>query len=108
MQPRGSITTWDDLVNKFLTKFFPPQKLAKLRHDSQAFAQKDGKLELENSGLLIEKLTLKSLLIDKTIKVRSKEKERKTSEISKRKNEERNLEDQETKNLEHSGQKAHA
>ncbi|MED6210417.1 hypothetical protein PIB30_063930 [Stylosanthes scabra] len=36
-------------------------------------------LELENSGLLIEKLTLKSLLIDKTVRVKSKEKERRTS-----------------------------
>ena len=23
-QPQGSITTWDDLVIKFLTKYFPP------------------------------------------------------------------------------------
>ncbi|MED6152432.1 hypothetical protein PIB30_092008 [Stylosanthes scabra] len=36
-------------------------------------------LELENSGLLIEKLTLKSLLIDKTVRVKRNEKERRTS-----------------------------
>ena len=29
--PMGSITSWDDLAQKFLAKFFPPVKTAKLR-----------------------------------------------------------------------------
>src|SRR5262249_47021317 len=28
--PSGSITTWDGLAEKFLTKYFPPSKTAKL------------------------------------------------------------------------------
>ena len=27
-QPSDSITSWNDLVHKFLTKFFPPTKIA--------------------------------------------------------------------------------
>lgn len=27
---RGSITTWDEMVEAFLTRYFPPEKLAKL------------------------------------------------------------------------------
>ena len=30
-EPPNSITSWDELVNKFLTQFFPPTKAAKLR-----------------------------------------------------------------------------
>ncbi|XP_034203729.1 uncharacterized protein LOC117618238 [Prunus dulcis] len=40
-QPPNSITTWDDLANKFLAKFFPPAKIAKLRNDMMSFAQND-------------------------------------------------------------------
>ena len=29
-QPPDSITSWNDLVHKFLTKFFPPSKIAQL------------------------------------------------------------------------------
>ena len=29
-QPSDSITSWNDLVQKFLTKFFPPAKIAQL------------------------------------------------------------------------------
>ena len=29
-QPLNSITSWNDLVQKFLTKFFPPLKIAQL------------------------------------------------------------------------------
>ena len=29
-QPPNSITSWNDLVQKFLTKFFPPSKIAQL------------------------------------------------------------------------------
>ena len=29
-QPPDSITSWNDLVHKFMTKFFPPSKIAQL------------------------------------------------------------------------------
>ena len=34
---RGSITTWDQLTNQFLAKYFPPAKSAKLRNDISTF-----------------------------------------------------------------------
>ncbi|KAJ4724584.1 DNA-directed DNA polymerase [Melia azedarach] len=40
--PLGTITTWDDLAQKFLAKFFPPAKTAKLRNDIATFTQFDG------------------------------------------------------------------
>ena len=40
-QPQGSITTWNDLVTKFLTKYFPPSKFVKLRSEITTFSQKD-------------------------------------------------------------------
>ncbi|HEX7902236.1 MAG TPA: hypothetical protein VF487_00055, partial [Chitinophagaceae bacterium] len=40
-QPSDSILTWDDLAQKFLAKFFPPAKSAKLRNDIHTFAQFD-------------------------------------------------------------------
>ena len=39
--PPGTITTWNDLAQKFLTKFFPPAKSAKLRNDITSFLQDD-------------------------------------------------------------------
>ena len=39
--PSGSITTWEDLAQKFLAKFFPPAKTAKLRNDITSFTQFD-------------------------------------------------------------------
>ena len=41
-QPRDSLNSWDKLVTAFLAKFFPPQKLSKLRVDVQTFRQKEG------------------------------------------------------------------
>ncbi|XP_022880677.1 uncharacterized protein LOC111397948 [Olea europaea var. sylvestris] len=38
-QPIASITTWNDLAQKFCTKFFPPAKIAKLKHDISIFRQ---------------------------------------------------------------------
>ncbi|XP_052177591.1 uncharacterized protein LOC127791654 [Diospyros lotus] len=35
--PAGSITTWDDLAQKFLNKFFPPAKTTKMRNDKTNF-----------------------------------------------------------------------
>src|SRR5262249_17668767 len=37
--PSGSITTWDGLAEKFLTKYFPPSKTAKLRNDISTYTQ---------------------------------------------------------------------
>ncbi|WP_369334065.1 hypothetical protein [Vibrio vulnificus] len=39
--PRGSITTWDQIAERFLQKYFPPAKTAKLRNDISSFVQKD-------------------------------------------------------------------
>ena len=41
-QPRGSITTWEDLVSKFLTKYFPPSKYNKMRGEITCFTQREG------------------------------------------------------------------
>ena len=41
-QPKDSLNSWDKLVTAFLAKFFPPQKLSKLRVDVQTFRQKEG------------------------------------------------------------------
>ena len=41
-EPSDSITSWDDLSNKFLTRFFPPAKAAKLRIDISSFYQYEG------------------------------------------------------------------
>ncbi|KAK5844891.1 hypothetical protein PVK06_001037 [Gossypium arboreum] len=35
--PRGSITTWEQMTKKFLLKYFPPAKTAKLRNDISSF-----------------------------------------------------------------------
>lgn len=39
--PNGSITTWDALAQKFLAKFVPPAKTAKLRNEITQFTQQD-------------------------------------------------------------------
>nr|CAN69639.1 hypothetical protein VITISV_040272 [Vitis vinifera] len=39
--PPGTITTWDGLVNAFLTKYFPPAKSIKMRNDITNFLQQD-------------------------------------------------------------------
>ena len=36
-EPLDSITSWDDLSNKFLARFFPLEKVAKLRIDISSF-----------------------------------------------------------------------
>ena len=37
LEPPNSITSWDDLSNKFLARFFPPTKAAKLRIGISSF-----------------------------------------------------------------------
>ena len=41
-QPPDSITSWNDLVQKFLTKFFPPKKIAQLVQEINTFRQLEG------------------------------------------------------------------
>ena len=38
-QPPDSITSWNDLVHKFLTKFFPPGKIAQMVQEINTFGQ---------------------------------------------------------------------
>ena len=38
-----SITSWNDLVQKFLTKFFPPLKIAQLVQEINTFGQLEGR-----------------------------------------------------------------
>ena len=42
LEPSDSITSWDELVNKFLAQFFPPAKAEKLRIDISNFCQYEG------------------------------------------------------------------
>ena len=42
-QPPDSITSWNDLVQKFLTKFFLPSKIAQLVQEINTFRQLEGK-----------------------------------------------------------------
>ncbi|KAK5795404.1 hypothetical protein PVK06_036668 [Gossypium arboreum] len=39
--PRGSITTWEQMTEKFLLKYFLSAKMAKLRNDISSFVQMD-------------------------------------------------------------------
>lgn len=39
--PPGSITSWVELIQKFTTKFFPPARVVKLKHDITTFRQHD-------------------------------------------------------------------
>ena len=41
-QPLDSITSWNDLVQKFLTKFFSPAKIAQLVQEINTFRQMEG------------------------------------------------------------------
>ncbi|XP_009771790.1 uncharacterized protein [Nicotiana sylvestris] len=41
-EPANSITTWNDLAKKFLARFFPSGKTAKIRSEIVAFKQKAG------------------------------------------------------------------
>ena len=41
-QPPDSITSWNDLVQKFMTKNFPPSKIAQLVQEINTFRQFEG------------------------------------------------------------------
>ena len=40
--PKESINNWEDLVSKFLAKFYPPQRIIRLKTEVQTFTQMDG------------------------------------------------------------------
>ncbi|GKD84471.1 retrovirus-related pol polyprotein from transposon TNT 1-94, partial [Tanacetum coccineum] len=42
-KPTGSITTWEDLKNKFLSKYYPPARTAKKIEEINNFKQKPNK-----------------------------------------------------------------
>ena len=42
LESLNSITSWDDLSNKFLARFFPSAKAVKLRIDISSFYQYEG------------------------------------------------------------------
>ncbi|GJT74003.1 reverse transcriptase domain-containing protein [Tanacetum coccineum] len=42
-EPPNSITTWNDLVSKFVNRFFPPSKTTNLRNEITRFQQRFGK-----------------------------------------------------------------
>nr|GFC16540.1 reverse transcriptase domain-containing protein [Tanacetum cinerariifolium] len=39
-EPPRSITTWDDLISKFIIEFFPPSRTTNLRNEILNFQQK--------------------------------------------------------------------
>ncbi|GKE59912.1 reverse transcriptase domain-containing protein [Tanacetum coccineum] len=39
-EPPNSITTWNDLVSKFMNRFFPPSKITNLRNEITRFQQR--------------------------------------------------------------------
>jgi len=40
--PKESLTNWENVVNKFLARFYPPQRINRLRAEVQTFRQQDG------------------------------------------------------------------
>ncbi|XP_016164815.1 uncharacterized protein LOC107607365 [Arachis ipaensis] len=40
--PKESLTTWEDVMNRFLTRFYPPQRVNRLRTEVQTFRQQNG------------------------------------------------------------------
>ncbi|XP_017974489.1 PREDICTED: uncharacterized protein LOC108661567 [Theobroma cacao] len=54
--PNGSITTWEDLSQKFLAKFFSPTKTTKLRNEITSFTQFNGESLYEAWGRFKELL----------------------------------------------------
>ncbi|GKC43231.1 reverse transcriptase domain-containing protein, partial [Tanacetum coccineum] len=41
-EPQNSITTWNNLVSKFVNRFFPPSKTTNLRNEITRFQQRFG------------------------------------------------------------------
>ncbi|GJW48349.1 reverse transcriptase domain-containing protein [Tanacetum coccineum] len=55
-EPPQSILTWDDLVSKFINKFFPPSKTTNLRNEITRFQQKFDETFLTRHGPINELL----------------------------------------------------
>ncbi|GJR46746.1 reverse transcriptase domain-containing protein [Tanacetum coccineum] len=47
-EPPNSITTWNDLVSKFVNRFFPPSKTTHLRNEITRFQQRFGEIFSES------------------------------------------------------------
>ncbi|GJU28467.1 reverse transcriptase domain-containing protein [Tanacetum coccineum] len=63
-EPPNSITTWNDLVSKFLNRFFPPSKTTNLRNEITRFQQRFGETFAEASnGNFLTKNTQEALTI---------------------------------------------
>ncbi|GJR48147.1 zinc finger, CCHC-type containing protein [Tanacetum coccineum] len=69
--PAGSITTWKDLTTRFLAKFFPPRRTAKLRSDILMFQQHHGE-SLSEAWTRLKDLLQKFLIMASTVGFRSK------------------------------------
>ncbi|KAI9200337.1 hypothetical protein LWI28_006170 [Acer negundo] len=54
--PPNSITTWTDMANKFLQKYFPPSKMVQLRNDIMIFIQHETEVFYESWERFKEKL----------------------------------------------------
>ncbi|XP_070009972.1 uncharacterized protein [Nicotiana sylvestris] len=50
--PQGSITTWDQMTQKFLNKYFSPAKTTKLRQDISNFLQTDTELKPSSRNVI--------------------------------------------------------
>ncbi|GJX07327.1 reverse transcriptase domain-containing protein, partial [Tanacetum coccineum] len=48
-EPPRSITTWEDLVSKFINKFFPPSRMTNLRNEISSFQQKFDESDVNSS-----------------------------------------------------------
>ncbi|GKC42506.1 reverse transcriptase domain-containing protein [Tanacetum coccineum] len=46
-EPPNSITTWNDIVSKFVNRFFPPSKTTNLRNEITRFQQRFGETFVE-------------------------------------------------------------
>ncbi|GKA05942.1 reverse transcriptase domain-containing protein [Tanacetum coccineum] len=65
-EPPRSILTWDDLVLKFINKFFPPSKTTNLRNEITRFQQK-----FDETGNFLDKMPRECLkIIESKSKVR--------------------------------------
>ncbi|GJV77361.1 MAK10-like protein [Tanacetum coccineum] len=63
--PTESITTWEDLITRFLAQFFPPGRTAKLCSDILMFQQHHGE-SLSKHGLISRTYYKKSLIMAST------------------------------------------
>ncbi|GJX03032.1 reverse transcriptase domain-containing protein [Tanacetum coccineum] len=67
-EPPRSIQTWDDLVSKFINKFFPPSKTTNLRNEITRFQQRFDETFYEawdRFNDLLRAYMVKALLLDK-------------------------------------------